>query len=172
MVSARVVGYIDRSFANNADMSSQLRQVILLVNKSGNAAPITFKSYTARRVTRSAMSGEIIALSDMFYFAIAISAELSTVLGCQIPTQLLTDSNSLFDIISKGTRTSEKCSMLDIAAARTAFKDKVIFDLGCVQRCKNIADGLTKSISQATLRQVMISDRLDMTPDLWIICKD
>ena len=48
----------------------------------------------------------------------------------RIPVQLLTNSKSLFDVISKGSRTSEKRTLLNIAAAREGFCDKVISDIG------------------------------------------
>ena len=41
--------------------------------------------------------------------------------------------------------------MLDIAAAREGFRGKVISDIGFMRSSKNIADGLTKSMSQAAL---------------------
>ena len=170
--SVRVVGFADSSFANNADLSSQLGQIIFLVDKFGNSAPITFKSYKARRITRSAMSGEVIAFSDMFDTAIAVSKELSVVMNQRVPVQLLTDSKSLFDVISKGSRTSEKRTMLDIAAAREGFRDKLISDIGFVRSSMNLADGLTKSMNQARLREVITSGHLDISPELWIIRKD
>ena len=46
-------------------------------------------------MTRSAMSGEVIAFSDMFHIAIVLAQELSAVLRKNIPVQLLTDSKSL-----------------------------------------------------------------------------
>lgn len=80
-----------------------------------------------------------------------MAAELETVMGRKIPVQLFTDSKCLFDVIWKGSRTSEKRIMLDIAAAREGFCDKTISDIGFVRSNHNIADGLTKSMSQASL---------------------
>eukprot|EP00171_Calliarthron_tuberculosum_P020880 IDg20880t1 len=64
------------------------------------------------------MAGEVIAFSDLFDVSMTLASELNTVLDKHIPVQLLTDSKSLFDVISKGTRTNEKHTMLEIAAAR------------------------------------------------------
>lgn len=115
------------------------------------------------------MSSEVIAFSDMFDIAVALSEELSTVVKQRVPVQLLTDSKSLFDVISKGSRTSEKRTMLDIAAAREGFRDKIISDIGFVRSGNNIADGLTKSLSQAVLRDVVTSGHLDVKPEQWIV---
>ena len=136
----RIIGYSDSSFANNRDLSSQLGHIGFLGDESGAAAPISFKSYKARRVTRSAMSGEVIAFSDLFDVAISFAEELGNILSKKIPVQLLTDSKALFDVVSKGSRTSEKRMMLDIAAAREGFKSKAISDIGFVRSSQNVAD--------------------------------
>lgn len=47
--------------------------------------------------------------------------------------------------------------MLDIAAARERFTDKKISDIGVVSTAQNVADGLTKSMSEGLLRQAMRS---------------
>ena len=115
------------------------------------------------------MAGEVIAFSDLFDVSAVLAAELQALAGVKVPVQLLTYSKSLFDVISKGSRTSEKRMMLDIAAAREGFRDKVISDIGFVRSASNIADGLTKPMQQRSMQNVMLSGRLDVTPDQWII---
>ncbi len=63
------------------------------------------------------MAAEVIAFSNAFDVGYTLAAELSSLLGKKVPLILLTDNKLLFDLISKGTRTSEKRMMLDIAAA-------------------------------------------------------
>jgi len=62
--SLRVVGISDASFATNYDSSSQLGYIVLIADAKGRAIPIFFKSYKARRVTRSVMGAELIAFSQ------------------------------------------------------------------------------------------------------------
>eukprot|EP00171_Calliarthron_tuberculosum_P000537 IDg537t1 len=109
------------------------------------------------------MGGEVIAFSDLFDRAATYAAELGEIYSRRIPVQLFTDSKSLFDVISKGSRTSEKRLMLDIAAAREGFRNKTISDIGFVRSSSNIADGLTKAMSQAALQSV-VSSHLDFCP--------
>lgn len=45
------------------------------------------------------MSGEGVALSELFDFATIFAAVLETMLGQSVPEKLLTDSKSLFDVI-------------------------------------------------------------------------
>ena len=95
----RVIGFADSSFANNADLSTQLGYVLFLGDDTGSVVPISFKSYKSRRVTRSAMAGEVIAFSDLFDVAAVLAAELGAMIGCKFAVQLFTDSKRLFDFI-------------------------------------------------------------------------
>jgi len=106
--SIRIVGYSDAAFANNHDLSSQLGRIIMLIDDNGLAIPVAFKSYKSRRVTRLVLSAEVIAFADLFDDAFAIRSQVEEALRRGVAPHLLTDSKSLFDIISKGSRTSEK----------------------------------------------------------------
>ena len=59
--------------------------------------------------------------------------------------------------------------MLDIAAAREGFRDRVISDIGFVRSHDNVADGLTKQMSQAVLKNVISSGTLAVRPVQWIV---
>ena len=115
------------------------------------------------------MPGEFIAFSDLFDIAATLSNELSVVLGKRVPIQLFMDSKSYFEVISKGSRTSEKRMMIDIATARKVFRDEVISDIGFIKSSKNLADGLTKSMRQASLREVITTGVLNVRPEQWIV---
>ena len=59
--------------------------------------------------------------------------------------------------------------ILDIAAAREGFRDKVISDIGLIRSRKNLADILTKPMNQAMLREVLSTGNLSVEPEQWII---
>ena len=86
-------------------------------------------------------------------------------LSKKVPVKLLTDSKSLFEVVSKDSRTSEKRMMLDIAAAREGFKIKTISDITFIQSSQNIADGLTESMTQAILRKIMAISHRATVPE-------
>ena len=73
------------------------------------------------------------------------------VLRQPILVHILTDSKSVFENISKGSRTSEKRIMLDIYAARQAYKTLEISNKDFVRSSHSLADGLTKYKVQAAL---------------------
>ena len=158
--SLRVTGFSDSSFANNDDLSSQLGYICFLGDETERVIPIVFKSYKSRRVTRSPMAGEVIAFSDMFDVAGTMSEEVGFLMNRRIPVQLFTDSKSLLDVISKGSRTSEKRMMFDIAAAPEGFKAKLTTNIGFVRSSKHSAHCITKVMSQANLHHVLATGRL------------
>lgn len=59
--------------------------------------------------------------------------------------------------------------MLDIAAAREAFRDEIIYDIGLIRTKWNIADGVTKQTSQVSLREVLSTGKLNLISEQCII---
>ena len=131
--SLRIIGYSDAEFANNVDLSSQLGQIILLTDNTAAAIPISFKSYKSRRITRSVLSAEVIVFADLFDEAYALRSQLEQATTRAVPLHPMTDSKSLFDIISKGSPTCEKRMMIDIHTARQAYQNHEISNIGCVR---------------------------------------
>ena len=115
------------------------------------------------------MAGEVIAFSDIFDHCITVTEELRNFLNLKIPLQLFTDSHCLFDVISKGSRTSEKPTVIDMAAARDGFKDHLISDIGFVRSFSNIANGLMKEMSQAALKDVLRPGKYCVRAEQWIV---
>ena len=115
------------------------------------------------------MAGKVIAFSDLFDVAATLYHKLGEVLGKKVPVQLFTDSESLFDVISRGSRTAEKRLMLDISTAKDGFKERVISDIDFFRSSRNLADGLTKAMNQATLGEVLTASYLRTEPERWII---
>ena len=167
--SLRIIGYSDAAFANNLDLTSQLGRIILLTDKSQAAVPVSFKSYKSRRVTRSVLSAEVIAFADLFDDAYALRSQIEQANGRAVPMHLMTDSKSLFDIISKGSRTSEKRVMLDIHSARQAYQAREISNIGFVRSCDNLADGMTKPKMQKALFQLLETGFHEVKCEQWII---
>jgi len=97
--SVRVIGSSDASFAGSHDSSSHFGYLVFIADANENLIPIYFKSYKARRVTRSVMGAELITFSDMFDVAYTLGEELRQVIpAAAVPLHLFTDSKSLFDL--------------------------------------------------------------------------
>ena len=90
-------------------------------------------------MTRSILSAEVVAFVDLFDNSFAICDQIEQALGQPVPMHLLTDSKSLLDIISKGSRTSQKRIMLDIYATRQAYNSNEISNIGFVRSSYKLA---------------------------------
>ena len=115
------------------------------------------------------LSAEVVAFADLFDDAYALRSQVEQSLKCAVPMHLLTDSKSLFDIISKGSRSSEKRIMLDIRAAREAYQAREISNIGFVRSSDNLGDCLTKKNMQKALLQLLKNAKHEVKFEQWII---
>ena len=108
-------------------------------------------------MTRSVLGAEIIAFADMFDKAISIRHQVEEILKQRVALQLLTDSKSLVDVISKGSRKSERKLMIDITNVRQGYQNNEIDNIGFVRTEHNLVDGLTKQNKQSALANLVES---------------
>lgn len=110
------------------------------------------------------------ASADIFDVAHTMAEELRFLHpSTAAPIKLYTDNKSLFEAISKGSRTSEKRLIRDIAAARERFQRYEISGICSVRRTHKIADGLTRTMKQSGIRKVLQSGRLSPKFEQWIV---
>ena len=166
----RITAYSDASFANNTDLSSQLGYIIFLSDASQRCNVVAYRSYKSRRKTRSVLGGEVLAFADAFDASYALRRDLEKMLGKAIPISVLTDSKSLFDIITKSSATLEKRLMIDVAAAREAYGKQELNDIGLISSENNPADAFTKGGLKAKqmLLQVLATGSLNHKVEQWI----
>jgi hypothetical protein len=122
-----------------------------------------------RRVTRSILAGELIAFAEAFDRSFVLKSDLEDMLNVKIPIRMYTDSQSLFDVISKGSMTAERRLQIDIALAREGFDRKWISDIALVASLDNLADALTKPWASGGLLEVLKSTRLRTQARKWIV---
>jgi hypothetical protein len=86
LTEARLMVFVDGSFADNNDLSSQLGFVLMLVNESTEANTFTirgnvvhYSSTKCKRVTRSVLASEIYGMVNGFDMGIAIATTLRIV---------------------------------------------------------------------------------------------
>lgn len=161
--------YADASFGTNSDGSSQLGFFLVLMDKYDRFAIISFRSGKCYRVTHSAMAAETIAFAEGFDAAYSLQHALGKLLKRKIGIQMLTDSQQLFDAISKSTRTKEKRLMIDISAAKQSFERFEISDLGLVRTGNMLADCLTKIMQPQQLMQAIETGKLEHEIEKWVI---
>ena len=167
--SLKLKVYADSSFANNDDFTSQLGYIILLTDKTDRCNIIHYSSHKSRRVTRSVLGGEVYAFADAFDFAFTLKHDLQVMLCQKIPLTILTDSNSLFDVITKSSTTSERRLMIDITAVRNAYNDQELSDVGFVRTKYNPADAFTKLGSCEALNTIIQTGICKLPIEQWVI---
>ncbi len=91
--SLLIIGYSD-AFANNHDLTSKLGQIVMLIDGKNNGAPISFKRFKSKNVTRLVLSAGIVAFADLFDDFFALASQMEHALGPLVPMHLLADSKS------------------------------------------------------------------------------
>jgi Reverse transcriptase (RNA-dependent DNA polymerase) len=165
----RICVFSDASFANNEDMSSQMGYIVFLIDGENRCATMSFKSVKCKRVTRSVLAAEAIAFAEGFDQGYALKLDLQEALGMHVPLTILTDSKTLFDVITKASYTQEKRILIDLASAREGYRKLEIDDIGLVSSEENLADGFTKETNMDRLRQAVRTGKLNTIVKQFVI---
>ncbi|KAF2022826.1 hypothetical protein EK21DRAFT_105605 [Setomelanomma holmii] len=128
--NAKLIVFVDGSFANNKDLSSQLGFVLMLVNKSTDientftirSNVIHYNSTKCKRVTQSVLASKIYGMVNRFDIGIAIATTLQMITErlslLAVPLTICTDFFSLYECLVKLETTKEKRLIIDIMALR------------------------------------------------------
>ena len=180
LANAKLMVFVDGSFANNKDLSSQLGFVMMLVNESaetdntftirGNV--IHYSSTKCKRVTRSVLASEIYGMVNGFDMGIAIASTLRMIterLGlAAIPLIVCTDSYSLYECLVKLGTTKEKRLMIDIMALRQSYERREITEIRWINGEDNPADAFTKASPNRALECFIDNNELTVRVEGWV----
>lgn len=190
---AKLFIFVDGSFANNKDFSSQIGYLILLGNETetenetetdstgtdefaikGNL--IHYSSTKSKRVTRSVLASEIYGMVGGVDMAIAINTTINMIteqLGfSRTPVVVCTDSYSLYECLVKLGTTKEKRLMIDIMALRQSYERREITEIRWIDGKDNPADAMTKSIPNKALEKFINSNQLNVRVEGWVQRKE
>ena len=160
METLRILIYTDSSFNNRTDNRSQLGYIIILSDASNKCSILHYASIKSKRIVRSSMDGETLAFSAGFDAGFILRHDIELMTGMKIPIIMLTDSKSLFDVLTRAKYTTEKRLMVDIAAAREAYNDHVISNIALIDSADNPADALTKIGHNSALQNLLRTHRI------------
>ena len=140
----RIIAFADASFDNLPHGGSQGGSVIFL-SDSKLAAPLQWSSNKIKRVVRSTIAAEALALSNACdsstYLTSLVAEQLLS--KSNLPVECVTDNRSLFDNIHSCKPVTEQGLRLDIAAIREK-KDKNEISVTWTHSKANLANVLTK----------------------------
>ena len=177
--TAKIFVFVDGSFANNKDLSSQLGYEIILANETMksdefaiNGNLVHWSSTKSKRVTRSVLASEIYGMVGGVDMAIAIGTTLQMITDQltlpTIPIIVCTDSYSLYECLVKLGTTKEKRLMIDIMALRQSYECRELFEIRWINGHDNPADAMTKSNPNKALEQFIETNTLRVRIEGWV----
>jgi hypothetical protein len=177
--TAKLFVFVDGSFANNKDFSSQIGYEIILANESaqneefeitGNL--IHWSSTKSKRVTRSVLASEIYGMVGGVDMAIAIGTTIKMIMDQlgfgKIPTIVCTDSYSLYECLVKLGTTKEKRLMIDIMALRQSYERREIMEIRWINGSDNPADAMTNAEPNKALEKFITTNTLRVRVEGWV----
>ncbi|OBR02159.1 Aurora kinase 2 splicing [Colletotrichum higginsianum IMI 349063] len=178
--TAKLFVFVDGSFANNVDLTSQLGFIIVLANEkqadedtftiTGNI--VHFSSTKSKRVTRSLLASEVYGMVAGIDMAYAISTTLRMITDRlslpPIPTIVCTDSYSLYECLVKLGTTKEKRLMIDIMALRQSYERRELHEVRWINGSDNPADAFTKASPNMALEGLIINNEINVRMEGWV----
>ena len=164
--------FVDGSFANNKDFSSQIGYEIILGNEEKDSSDknqfilvgnlVHWSSTKSKRITRSVLASEIYGMVGGVDMAIAVKTTLDMItkqLGMnEIPIVVCTDSYSLYECLVKLGTTKEKRLMIDIMALRQSYERRELAEVRWINGEDNPADAMTKTSPNKALKKFLITN--------------
>ena len=154
--SIEISSYSDASFNNLPNGGSQGGHIVFLNDRHGNSCPISWNSGRIKRVVRSTLAAETLALADSIstanYVHQLIVEVFPNIEGKQI--RAVTDSKSIFDNVSTSHRVTDKGLVVDMNFIREI--DRNLVNVQWVEGSGQLSDVLTKrGASPVALRNTL-----------------
>lgn len=176
---AKLFVFVDGSFANNKDLSSQIGYEIVLANESYDENTFTIKgnlihwsSTKSKRVTRSVLASEIYGMVGGVDIAMAIHTTINMVmlqLDLPLPPVIVcTDSYSLYECLVKLGTTKEKRLMIDIMALRQSYERRELTEVRWINGQDNPADAMTKATPNKMLEKLLDNNEITVRLEGWV----
>ena len=163
--SLRIIVFSDASFGNVKNGGSQGGFIILIGDKSANVAPIYWASKRLKRVVKSTMAAEALALLEAIDSAIFIRQILSEMLlddylSNSVPIECFVDNNDLNVALRSNRDVSEKRLRVEIQNIRDNIaNDNLSVNWVCTSR--QLADIFTKvGVSPTHILDVITQGKL------------
>jgi hypothetical protein len=176
---AKLFVFVDGSFANNQDLSSQIGYVITLGNEdegegffdlTGNV--IGYSSTKCKRVTRAVLASELYSMVAGVDMAVSLSmtyAKICLQLGIDnFPVVVCTDSFSLYECLVKLGTTKEKRLMIDIMALRQSYERRELSEVRWIEGNSNPADAMTKPTPNRALEEMVSTNHIRVKVKGWV----
>ena len=136
--------YTDASINNLPDGDNQGGHIILLIDFHNKYCPLIWNSSEVKRLVRSTLAAETLALNEGCETALYLSQILGGILHLEhIPITCITDNKLLYDVTKSLTSTSDRLLGVEIATIRELCERKQAI-LRWVEGKHQLSDCLTK----------------------------
>ena len=140
--------FSDASYGNLDNDGSQGGFIIFLKGENGKINPVTWQSKKIRRIARSTLASEALALVDGLDCVISIAMLLNEILYGKcctgIPVKCYIDNNDLYQAIFSNKQVTEKRLRKEVNSIKELLDNKDITNINWIQTNEQIADVLTK----------------------------
>ena len=139
--------YSDASFGNLQGGGSQGAYVIFLVDMSGNRCLVSWQSRKVRRVVKSTLAAETLALLDAAEAGIYLASMVTEILNLKDNSPIVrcfVDSKSLVESLYSTKTIEDKHLRINMAVLRDLLERKEIHAVSWVQSAHQLANCLTK----------------------------
>ena len=143
----KLVCFTDAAFGNLPDGGSQGSYLMFIVGENGSCNLLSWQSKRLKRIARSSLAAESLAMSDGVDAAIYIGTMYNEIMygnSESIPIEVVTDNKSLCDALQSRKVVTEKRLRIDIAALKESLDQGNITNITWVSTDKQLADCLTK----------------------------
>ena len=136
--------YADASFGNLVDGGSQGGYIIFLSDGSGDRCPLSWQSRKLRRVVKSTLAAETLALLDCAEAAVFISSVLYELTKCKLPVKCYVDNKSLVESLGSSKLVDDRRLRIDMAVLKDMISKKEISLVSWIPTMHQLANALTK----------------------------
>ncbi|VDI53393.1 Hypothetical predicted protein [Mytilus galloprovincialis] len=147
--NVKFILFSDASFGNLPDGGSQGGYVVLLMGDDGKVNPITWQSKKLRRVVRSTLASEALALADGVDCVISLAALFKELMHNEndlmhTPVDCFVDNKDLYHAIYSDKPVGEKRLRVEINAIKQLLQGGELKKVKWIQTNEQIANVLTK----------------------------
>ena len=129
--NAKILVYSDASFNNLPNGGSQGAHMILISDSDQQCAPIHWQSKKIKRVVKSTLAAECLALQNAVDHAFYLKNVVSDMLGVDMEIHCRTDNQSVVDSVYSSTNVKEdKRLVLDVCSLKEMLERKEVDLLG------------------------------------------
>lgn len=145
----KLVVFSDSSMGNLSDGGTQGGHFVMLMGEDGKFSPICWQSRRIRRVVRSTLAGETLALADGIDSAVFLATLYSELMvgdGTRniLPITCVTDNHSLLDAVKSTKCVTEKRLRLEISSIKELMGSGTIQEIIWTPTKDQLANCLTK----------------------------